>query len=357
MSTLRPPIAIIGAGQSGLTAARAARDAGMSPIVFEAGERASGSWPHYYESLRVFSPAAFSTIPGYEPMSAEPDSYPGRDAVAAYLERFAESLDVEIRTNTQVTEVTPAEHGYLVRTGSGEAIAVSAVVAASGSFGNPRLIDLPGQSDFTGDLLHVADYRRPAAYEGRRVIVVGGGNSAVQVGYEVSRVAQVSLATTGPIRLIDQRPGGADLHHLLTSGFDDLPPEWFAPFLAGPFVIDIGGYREALRAGEFDRRAMFTAFDGDSVVWADGTRERVDAVLLATGYRPNLAYLAFGALDKHGMPHHKAGLSTTHPGLAYVGLEFQRTFASNTLRGVDADARFVMPALRAYADGLHAAFR
>lgn len=349
-------MAIIGAGQSGLTAARAARDAGMTPVVLEAGARACGSWPQYYESLRVFSPARFSAIPGYEPISNDLDAYPGRDDVAAYLERFATSLDVEIRTSTRVVGVTSEDHGYLVNTASGETIHVSAVVAASGSFGNPRMIGLPGQLDFTGDILHVADYHHPDAYGGSRVVVVGGGNSAVQVGYELSRTATVSLATHSPLNLIEQRPGGVDLHHLLTSGFDDLPSEWFVPFLTGTFAIDVGRYREALQAGELDRRPMFTGFFGDGVEWADGTRERVDAVLLATGYRPHLGYLAaLGALDQRGMPRHKAGLSTTHPGLAYVGLEFQRTFASNTLRGVDADARFVMPALRAYADGLHAA--
>lgn len=357
MDRTQRPLVIIGAGQSGLCAARAARDAGLTPLVLEAGPRAAGSWPHYYDSLRSFSPARFSAIPGYRPLPADPDDYPGRDAIADYLEGFAAGLDVEIRTRTRASAVTAAGHGYLVHTDDGQAIEAAGVVAASGSFGNPHLPLLPGRDRFTGTVLHVADYRNPAPYEGKRVIVVGGGNSAVQVGYELAHLATVTLAAPGPINLVDQRPDGRDLHHLLVGGFDHLPVEWFAPYAAGGLVIDIGGYRKAIESGLLDQRPMFTAFDEDGIVWADGTRESVDAVLFATGYRPSLGYLTgLGALDEHDLPRHTGGVSTTHPGLAYVGLEFQRSFASNTLRGAARDAEHIVPPLVAYAAGLHTAF-
>nr|WP_051815358.1 hypothetical protein [Glycomyces tenuis] len=180
----------------------------------------------------------------------------------------------------------------------------------------------------------------------------------VQVGYELAQIASVTLATRAPINLVDQRRDGRDLHHLLTAGYDHLPVEWFAPFVSGGLTLDIGGYRKAFETGLLDRRPMFTAFDEDGLVWTDGTRERVDVVLFATGYRPNLGYLAgLGVLDEAGMPRHIGGVSTTHPGLAYVGLEFQRSFASNTLRGAARDAEHVMGPLAAFAAGLHTSFR
>ena len=101
---------------------------------------------------------------------------------------------------------------------------------------------------------------------------------------------------------------------------------------------------------------MFTALDGDGVIWADGEHEPVDVVLFATGYRPNLDYLRpLGALDDDGSPRHAGGISTTHLGLAYVGLEFQRSFSSNTLRGVHRDAQHVVGALAAHLRGAVAA--
>lgn len=97
---------------------------------------------------------------------------------------------------------------------------------------------------------------------------------------------------------------------------------------------------------------MFTAIEEDEIVWSDRSRERVDAIILATGYRPNLGYLSdLGALDPRGLPRHLGGISTTHPGLVYLGLEGQRSFASNTLRGVSQDADHVVTALAPYATG------
>lgn len=345
----QPPVVVIGAGQSGLAGARAARDAGLRPIVLEAGARAAGSWPRYYESLRLFSPVRFSAFPD-TPFPGEPDAYPTRDDVAAYLESYAAGLDVEIRTNTAVEAVESADDNFLVRTRDGDEIAAAGVIAASGSFGNPYLPTLSGQRGFTGQLLHVADYRRPEPYAGKRVIVVGAGNSAIQVGYELSRVARTTIASRQPIDFWEQQLDGKDVHYrLVGDGFDDLPPHWLAQLISGRFVLDTGRYREALEAGQYDRRPMFTGFEGDRVVWSDGSREAVDVVLFATGYRPHLDYLhPLGALDETGMPLHVGGISTSHLGLVYLGLEFQRSFASNTLRGVHRDAQHVVAPLAAH---------
>lgn len=352
MSTPTDPVIIIGGGQSGLNTARAALDAGLRPVVLESGAQAVGSWPQYYDSLTLFSPVRYSSFPD-SPFPGEPEDYPARDAVVAYLDSYARNLDAEIRTNTRVSAVTPSgEGGFRVRTEAGEEIAASGLVAASGSFGNPYWPQIPGQHHFAGDALHVAEYRNPQPYAGKRIVVVGAGNSAVQVAYELSGTASVTLATRAPVHFVEQRRLGKDLHYWLkTTRLDLLPPAWLARIFTSTFVLDTGIYRGALTAGQFDRRAMFTRFDGDDVVWADGTREKVDVVIYATGYRPSLGYLeGLGALDQTGMPLHDGGISTTHPGLVYAGLEFQRSFSSNTLRGVHRDAKYVVEPLAAHVN-------
>jgi putative flavoprotein involved in K+ transport len=346
------PIVIVGAGQSGLAAAKAVRDAGLRAVVLEAGARPVGSWPAYYDSLTLFSPAAYSSVPG-APFDADLDHYPTRDEVVAYLERHAADLGVEIRTNTAVMTVQPVGSGFAVHTAGGEVITAAGLVAATGSFSNPYIPALAGQDTFTGEALHVATYRNPQPYAGKRILVVGGGNSAVQVGYELGQLAEVSLATRAPLTFLPQRHDGADLHYWLTTlGFDDLPPVWLARLLKGTPVLDDGVYGTAEADGVFNRRSMIAGFDDDHVIWADGEREQVDVVVFATGYRPSLGYLrALGALDSHGRPLHMGGISSTHPGLVYVGLEFQRSFASNTLRGVHRDAEYVVGALTGHASG------
>ncbi|GAA4930880.1 ArsO family NAD(P)H-dependent flavin-containing monooxygenase [Streptomonospora halophila] len=349
MSTPDDTVVIVGGGQSGLAAAHAVRTAGLRPLVLEAGDRAAGSWPHYYDSLTLFSPARHSAMPG-APFPGDPDRYPHRDEVTAYLERYAAGLDVEIRTGTAVEAVEADGAGFAVRTADGRTLSAAGLVAASGSFANPRLPALPGQDGFTGRLLHAADYRTPAPFSGMRVVVVGGGNSAVQIGYELSGTASVTLASRLPIRFLQQRRGGRDLHDwLVETGFDRLPPEWLVHYVGGTLVMETGDYEQALISGRLDWRPMFTAFDGEAVVWADGHPEPVDAVIFATGYRPALGYLGpLGALGDDGAPLHTGGVSATHPGLAYVGLEFQRSFSSNTLRGVHRDAAHVVAPLAAH---------
>ncbi|MGH8878242.1 MAG: flavin-containing monooxygenase [Stackebrandtia sp.] len=356
VNTTSLPVVIVGAGQSGLAAAKAVRDAGLTPLVLEAGDRAAGSWPHYYDSLKAFSPNRFNNLAGL-PFGGEPDAYPTRDEVATYLERFAAGLDVEIRTGARVADVSVESGRYLVNTADGATVEASGLVAASGSFANPYVPDLDGSERYTGKLLHVADYREPSPYRDQRVIVVGAGNSAIQVAVELAHVATVTLASHYMPQIVPQLINGRDVHYLLTDRFDDLPPSWLARLLTGTMVMDTGGYQDAFDTGLLDRRDMFTGLTEDGAVWADGSREPVDTIILATGYRPNLGYLkSLGALDEHGMPQHSQGVSLTHPGLVYLGVEFQRNFASNTLRGVANDAAHVTPALTAYASGAHLPF-
>jgi putative flavoprotein involved in K+ transport len=342
-------VVVVGGGQSGLAAARALRELRMPTVILEASDRPTGSWPRYYDSLRVFSPAGYSSMPGM-PFPGAPDHYPGRDEVADYLERYAATLDVEIQTNTRVETIRRDGATFLVHAEDGRVLPASGIVAASGSFSNPYRPSFPGEETFTSELSHVAEYRNPTPYAGKRVIVVGAGDSAAQVANELAPLATVTIATRHPLRFIPQRLNGRDVHYWLReTGFDTLPAIWLSKITGGSVVTDSVGFEQTLAEGRVDRRPMFTALDGGEVVWSDGQRGSVDAIILATGYRPSLHYLReLGALDEHGAPEHVSGISSTHVGLVYLGLEFQRSYASNTLRGVSEDARQVIAPLVAW---------
>jgi putative flavoprotein involved in K+ transport len=188
------------------------------------------------------------------------------------------------------------------------------------------------------------------AYGGKRVVVVGAGDSAAQLANELAVIANVSIAARHPLRFIPQRISGHDVHYWLReTGFDSLPAEWLSKIADGSVITDSVGLQRSLADRLLDVRPMFVALDHDDVVWSDGVPERVDAVILATGYRPSLEYLRpLGALAQDGTPLHSGGISTTHLGLVYLGLEFQRSYASNTLRGVSADAAAVIKPLVAW---------
>ena len=347
---------VIGAGQSGLAAARVLHELNLPVVVLEAGGRPAGSWPHYYDSLRLFSPAAFSSMPGV-PFPGDPDRYPARDEVADYLGRYAAAIPVEIQTNTRVVSVRQEDREFVVVTADGRELPAAGIVAATGSFSSPHRPVFPGQSSFTGELLHVAEYRNPEPYAGMRVIVVGAGDSAAQVANELALVADVTIAARHPLRFIPQRIGDQDVHYWLReTGFDSLPAGWLSKISGGSLITDSVGVQQSLADGMLDVRPMFTALDENEIVWSEHQREPVDAIILATGYRPSLDYLEeLGALDPSGAPLHVGGVSTTHLGLVYVGLEYQRSFASNTLRGVSADAAAVAAPLAAWVRNAPAA--
>ena len=213
---------------------------------------------------------------------------------------------------------------FLVFTEDGRACPLQASWPRAGRSRTPTARRFPGEDTFTGELSHVADYRNPTPYAGQRVVVVGAGDSAAQVANELAPVATITIAARHPVRFIPQRLGGHDIHYWLReTGFDTLPAAWLSKITDGSLVTDSVGFRQTLAEGRVDRRPMFVALDGGQVVWSDGQREPVDAIILATGYRPSLPYLReLGALDEHEAPLHVGGISSTHarPRLCRLGV-------------------------------------
>jgi putative flavoprotein involved in K+ transport len=186
-------------------------------------------------------------------------------------------------------------------------------------------------------------------FEEKRVVVVGGGNSAVQIAFELAQVSQVSLATRKPISFSPQRILGKDLHFWLTvSGLDRFS---FSKGLSTKVsVLDTGIYQEAISKKRPDARPMFSSFTEKGVVWGDGQEKKIDAVLFATGYRAKVMYLKTlqKALDSSGAPIQNKGISQNVHGLYYIGLSGQLALSSATLRGVGSDANYVVIQVKLY---------
>lgn len=343
---------IVGAGQAGLAAGYHAQRGKLSFAILEAGPAPAGSWPHYYDSLRLFSPARYSSLPGLA-FPGDPERYPTRDEVVAYLAKYTRHFALPVEVNRRVEAVRRVGDLFEVAT-TNQSYRARTVVAATGAFHRPYIPQLPGRTEFQGQVLHSFEYRNPAPFAGKRVVVVGAGNSAVQIAVELAREARVTLATREPVKFRPQRILGRDIHFWLrASGLDTLPLGLVTRVGNAAGVLDTGVYAAALAGGRPDRRPMFTRFTGSGVVWSDGTPEAVDGVIFATGYRPNLGYLTgLGAFGSGEEPVHRGGVSLTAPGLYYVGLSGQRSHASATIRGVGRDAGYVMRHLRRHLESV-----
>lgn len=338
---------VIGGGQAGLATGWHLARRQVDFLILEAADRPGGAWRSYYDSLELFSPAGYSALPGL-PFPGRQSRYPHRDEVVAYLAHYAERFSLPVRTGEKVVSVVRRDDGFEATTLSGRRYRATTLVVASGAFGMPNRPSITGQALFRGRVLHSAEYQSPDSFRGQRVIVVGAANSAVQIATELADVAQVTLATRQPVRFFPQRFLGLDFHFWLKwTGLAQT--RWLKD--QGTPVLDNGQYRHAIKSGRVQRRAMFTRITEGGVVWPDGSEEQADVLLFATGFRPHASYLQdMGAVSDDYRLAQRNGIARDIPGLYFVGFPRQRNFASATLRGVGADAAYIMPHLLAHLE-------
>lgn len=342
-------VIVVGAGQAGLAAGYHLKKNGLKFVILEANSEPTGSWSQYYDNLRLFSPAGYSSLPGM-PFPMKSDAYPTRDDVINYLKSYAEHHRFPIHFDVRVERVERNILFY-VYTAGGEVYRAKNLICATGSFNQPFVPELEGGEVFKGKMIHSSEYRNPDSYRNQRVIVVGRGNSAVQIGAEISEGASVTtLAVLQPVQLVPQRLLGKDVHFWMTIiGYDAFPFWRFGVTVGSPGgAIDVGGFKKMLKSGQLQQKNMFRSFYSEGVIWSDGTKEQIDKIIFATGFKPIMPYLhgVEGALDERGYAIQKGGLSSTVPGLYYLGLSGQRSFASATIRGVGSDAKYVVKHLK-----------
>ncbi|WP_342511835.1 NAD(P)/FAD-dependent oxidoreductase [Sporosarcina sp. FSL K6-1522] len=333
---------VIGAGQSGLATAYYLKNKGLKYLVLEKSNQTAGSWPLYYDSLKLFSPVQYSSLPGLR-FQGDMNHYPTKTEVMSYLNTYAQKFELNIATGKTVTEVLKAQELFVIKTEEGELFKAKTIISATGSFDSPNFPEIIGTESFAGEMIHSSQYSNPKRYANKRVIVVGAGNSAVQIAYELRKTSTVTLATRTPIAFTPQIILGKDIHYWFKlSGVEHF--SYGKKLALSSSVIDRNLYKPAINNNNPDRRDLFVSINKDGVIWDSGEEEKVDTIIFATGYHPTVNYLypLQGALDEIGMPVHKDGISTSNKGLFYVGLPGQRSFSSATLRGVGKDVKYIV---------------
>ncbi|WP_312883498.1 flavin-containing monooxygenase [Paenibacillus germinis] len=283
---------VIGGGQAGLAAGYYLKKYGLSFLILEVGPEPVGSWLHYYDSLKLFSSAKYSSLPGF-PFPGGSNRYPSRDEVISYLREYASKYNMPVKTNTRVEKVEKFNGRFQVTTTSGEILEAESVISATGSFHRPYLPDIPGLAEFRGEVIHSSVYRNTMPYQGQRVIVVGSGNSAVQIGVELSEVSTTTLAVRTQVKLLPQVKLGRDLHFwLIATGLDKFPfPLFGRPVPEPTTVIDSAGFKQLLESGKPNQRPMFTSLYEEGVVWGMGKKRTLMQSFLLLGF--GLIYLSY----------------------------------------------------------------
>jgi cation diffusion facilitator CzcD-associated flavoprotein CzcO len=282
-------VVIIGGGQAGLAAGYFLRRTGLSFAILDAGEAPGGAWRHGWDSLTLFSPAQWSSLPGW-PMPPPPGGgYPPRDAVIAYLAAYEARYALPVRRPVAVAAVRRDGDGLRVEAAGGRAWRARAVISATGSWSHAWIPPVPGRDRFRGRQLHSARYRRPEDFAGQSVLVVGGGNSGAQILAELSRVARATWVTEREPVFLPDEVDGRVLFERATARWqaerEGRPPP--APQGGLGDIVAVPPVREARARGAFDGSLRpFARLEAEGAVWADGTRVPAEAIIWCTGFRP-----------------------------------------------------------------------
>ncbi|PAU86994.1 pyridine nucleotide-disulfide oxidoreductase [Pseudomonas sp. WN033] len=333
-------VLVIGGGQAGLATAYFLRRHKLDYLVLDREPAAGGAWRHGWDSLQLFSPAQWSSLPGWPmPATKNPD-WPHRDEVIAYLQAYEERYQIPVRRPVMVTSVSAEPESLLVETDQGSYRA-RAVISATGTWSQPFIPELPGSQVFQGRQLHSAEYLNPEAFVGQRVLVIGGGNSGAQIYAEVSEVATASWVTREPPNFLPDEVDGRVLFEMATEKWlAEQEGREYTPAGSLADIVMVPSVREARERGVLKTLPMFSALTANGVIWPDGREEQVDALIWCTGFRPALEHLAgLGVIKPNGRIETDVTQALKVPRLWLVGYGDWTGFASATLLGVMRSAR------------------
>jgi len=331
-------VIVIGGGQSGLAVGYYLRRSGLSFIILDKEQAAGGSWQHYWKSLRLFSPAQWSSLPGVI-MAGGADYYPTRDETIQYIKDYEAKYQLPVKRPIEVLSVIKTEQGFTLQTSAG-LYQAKAIVSATGSFTHPFIPTYPDYEKFQGLVLHSSTYHSPAEFKDKRVAIVGEGNSGAQILAEISTVANTLWITQKEPRFLADNIDGRYLFDAASQMYAaKLQGKAYQPPSLGDVVM-VPSVKDARARGVLKSLRSFARFGANSLMWEDGREEGVDAVIFCTGFKPSVNHLTnLSVVTAEGKVATEETRATTLPGLWLVGYGNWTGFASATLIGVGRSAK------------------
>jgi putative flavoprotein involved in K+ transport len=331
---------VIGAGQAGLAVGYYLARQHRNFVIVDAGERLGHSWDERWDSLRLFTPAHFTHLPGLR-FPGPPARLPSKSEMAGYIRSYAARFALPVRLRWRVEVLSRHDDGYRISS-AGRSLRVDRVVVATGPAMRPRIPDVARQLDPHTLSLHSVDYRNPGQLRDGVVLIVGAGNSGAEIALDVAPTHPVVLAgrDTGRLPISIGGPIYRVMNRLLSSN-TRLGRRFAANVNAGkgtplvrvqPSDLEDAGVERAPRVvGQIDGRPELE----------DGRVLDVANVIWCTGYRPDYSWIALPHFPHDELPAHRRGAVIDHPGLYFVGLPFQHRMASSLVGGVGPDAKHI----------------
>jgi putative flavoprotein involved in K+ transport len=342
----RYDVVVIGGGQAGLAAGYWLLKHDIDFIILDAHPRVGDSWRNRWTSLRLFTPARYSGLPGL-PFPADPYHLPGREEVASYLEWYATAFELPVRSGVRVQAVRRTGATHEIETGD-RVYQAGNVIVATGPFQTPRVPAFSREMAPHIVQLHSSEYREPSQLPDGDALLVGAANSGAQIALELAQSKRVTLAGRS-VGSLPRRLLGRDIFDWLALtqmrlDADSRRGRRLRRNVLGSSDALIGMTEsDLLRRGVARGGRVTGARDGLPTL-EDGRSLDPASIIWCTGFRPDFSWIHAPVFGGDGQPIHRRG-TTSEAGLYFVGLRFQHRLNSSLIGGAGADAKFVVEAI------------
>jgi len=336
---------VIGGGQAGLSTGYHLKRLGVPFVILDAGRRVGDTWRERWDSLRLFTPARYAGLDGL-PFPAPPHSFPTKDQMGAFLERYADHFQLPVECGVRVNRVSRQGNRLLVVAGD-RRIEAENVVVAMATFQRPRVPAFAKDLDPAIVQMHSFDYRNPDQLREGPVLVVGAGNSGAEIALDVAGAHRTWLAgrDTGHVPFHVDRRLARYLFPIVLRGLFHRVLTVKTPMgrRMRPKVLHVGGplvrtKPRDLDAAGVERLPRVVGTRAGRPVAEDGRVVEAANVIWCTGFHPGFAWIDLPIFDAEGHPQHEAGIVPAEPGLYFVGLHFLYAYSSTMIHGVGRDA-------------------
>ncbi|MDH6252331.1 putative flavoprotein involved in K+ transport [Chryseobacterium sp. H1D6B] len=333
-------VVVIGGGQSALACGYYLRRAKLNFLILDKQDVPGGAWLHAWDSLTLFSPADYSSLPGWLiPMSEH--RFPLRQEVVDYLAKYEEHYQLNVKRGIEVIDIKKEEGHFTVFTQQ-NSIRSKAIISATGTWGNPIIPHLEGAEDFQGTQIHSRNYKKPVDFINKKTLVIGEGNSGAQIVAEVSKVTDTKWSTRSEPQFLPDDVDGYYLFNVASAKYK--AEKEGKPFDSSKYnlgnIVMVPPVKEARERGVLVSGGTFHQLYTKGVIWDTGEHEEFDALIWCTGFGYDTSYLKkLIHTDEKGIPKTIESRSLEIDGLWFVGYGNWSGYASATLIGVNRSAK------------------
>ncbi|MFY0758165.1 NAD(P)/FAD-dependent oxidoreductase [Metabacillus dongyingensis] len=344
-------VVVIGAGQAGLSIGYFLKKANVSFLILDEASMIGESWRKRYDSLTLFTPRSYSSLPGL-PFDGDSNKYPTKDDVAEYLSLYVHTFSLPVQLNTVVEKLTQTKTTFMIKTNK-EEIAAKMVVAATGPFQNPFIPEFSKMLSDQTYQVHSSSYKNPNQLKDGSVLVIGGGNSGAQIAVELAKEREVHLSVGSNIKFLPQNLLNKSIFWWFDKlGILSLTVQSKLGQLIKKQPDPIFGLelKSLIKKGAVTIIPRATSVINDHIAFSDGTNVKIQNVIWSTGFKSNYEWIDIPNLfNKEGFPLHQRGI-TPIEGLYFLGLPWMYRRGSALLQGIGDDAEYIFSQIKSELD-------